>query len=282
MNLTGQQYPLISVITVSFNAADFIDQTIESVLSQTYPHIEYIIIDGGSTDGTVDIIRKYESHLAYWHSKPDRGLAHAFNLGLSHAHGAWILFLNADDFFLNSTIVETMVPYLIINSALDVVYGRAIYMTQSKNPTPAPFRKIFGEPWCWQKFRLTDIIPHQASFINQRYFDRKGWFDESFRIVVDYELFLRGGKDLKALFIPLSIGGMREGGLSGTQMINNLRECRLARQKNHILPVGLAWLTFFGQTFRFYLGRVLHKLLDRLSHKISLPGRNSANSLHSK
>ena len=94
---------LISVITVCFNAAEYIEQTITSVMAQTYPHLEYIIIDGGSRDGTVEIIRKYESRLAYWHSQPDRGIAHAFNLGLAQARGEWIVCLNADDILLTPT-----------------------------------------------------------------------------------------------------------------------------------------------------------------------------------
>jgi glycosyltransferase involved in cell wall biosynthesis len=279
MNFSKPEYPLISVITVSFNAADFISQTIESVLSQTYPHIEYIIIDGGSTDGTAEIIRGNESRLAYWHSKPDRGLAHAFNLGLSHAHGAWILFLNADDFFLDSTVVETMIPFLMSNSSYDVIYGQAIFMTQSKNPLPAPFRKIFGEPWCWQKFRFRDLIPHQAAFTNHRYFDRKGWFDEAFRIIVDYELYLRGGNELKAQFIPIAMVAIREGGLSAKNLVNTLREGRLAHQKNQVLPRGLPWVNFFAQVGRCYLGRLSHKLLDRFAHKITWQGRNCPNLL---
>jgi len=276
MNQVEQKFPLISVVTVSLNAAEFIEQTIKSVLSQTYPHIEYIIIDGGSTDGTIDIIRRYESGLTYWHSKPDRGLSHAFNLGLEHSNGDWILYLNADDFFLSSTVVKTMIPYLIINNDYDVVYGKMIYMTQSKNPAPAPFRKVFGEPWSWQKFRWTDTIPHQASFINRHFFDRKGSYDESFNIVVDYELFLRGGKDLRALFIPFLIGGMREGGLSGANIFRNIKECRLARKKNHVLPNTLVWLIYFYEIGRFYVGRMLHKLVDRFAHRIVWPGRNSA------
>ena len=93
---------LISIITVCLNAMEYIEQTITSVMAQTYPNLEYIIIDGGSLDGTVDIIRKYESRLAYWHSQPDRGIAHAFNLGLAQAHGDWILYLNADDLLLDA------------------------------------------------------------------------------------------------------------------------------------------------------------------------------------
>jgi glycosyltransferase involved in cell wall biosynthesis len=279
MDLTESQYPLISVITVSFNAVEFIEQTINSVLSQTYFHIEYIIIDGASTDGTTEVIRKYESRLAYWHSRPDRGLAHAFNLGLSHAHGAWILFLNADDFFLDSTVVETMIPFLTSNRSYDVIYGQAIYMTQSKNPRPAPFRKIIGEPWSWQKFRWTDTIPHPASFNNQRYFAMKGWFDESYRVIVDYELYLRGGKELRARFFPVPLIGIREGGLSGKNMVRTFAEGRLAHQKNQVLPAGLAWINFFAQLGRFYLGRLFHRLFDRFAHKIICQDRNCANLL---
>ena len=110
--------PLISIITVSHNAADFIEQTIASVLSQTYPFIEYIVIDGASSDGTVDIIRRYESRLAYWHSKPDRGIAQAFNLGLEQAGGDWIVYLNADDFFVDTSVVSRMVPYLLQHTML--------------------------------------------------------------------------------------------------------------------------------------------------------------------
>jgi glycosyltransferase involved in cell wall biosynthesis len=269
--------PLISVITVCLNAEEFLEQTIQSVLVQTYPHLEYIMIDGGSTDGTVDIIRKYESRLAYWHSKPDRGLAHAFNLGFEQSHGDWIFFLHADDFFLSSTVVETMIPHLISNSASDVVYGQAIYMTQSKNPTPAPFRKIFGEPWRWQKFRRVDTIPHQASFFNQIYFQSKGGFDESFRIALDYEMYLRGGKGLRSQFIRIPIVGIREGGISGKTPVDTLKEARLAQQKNKALPNLLAWINFLALIARFYLGRLLHRLLDRFAQKIFWPGRNSAN-----
>ena len=145
--------PKISVITVCFNAADFIEQTIQSVLSQSYPRREYIIIDGGSTDGTVEIIRRYESRLAYWHSRPDRGVAHAFNLGLAQAPGDWILYLNADDLLLEPTGIEHMAAHLSRHQDADVVFGQMISLTREKYPKPVPLCKIGGHPWRWQEFR---------------------------------------------------------------------------------------------------------------------------------
>src|SRR3990172_1420633 len=127
---------MVTVITTSLNVVNYIGSTIKSVLSQSYQHIEYIIIDGGSIDGTAEIIRNYAASLAYWQSKPDRGIAHAFNEGLAHATGQWILYLGADDFFLGSSVVEKMVPHLR-NKECDVVYGRIIRMTREKSPNPA-------------------------------------------------------------------------------------------------------------------------------------------------
>ena len=93
-----KQYPLISVITVSYNAVSTIEDTILSVINQTYPNIEYIIIDGGSADGTVDIIEKYVDRISYWVSEPDKGIYDAMNKGLKVANGDWAIFMGSDDY----------------------------------------------------------------------------------------------------------------------------------------------------------------------------------------
>jgi glycosyltransferase involved in cell wall biosynthesis len=270
--------PLISVITISFNSAGFIEPTIQSVLSQTYPYIEYIIIDGGSTDGTVDIIRNYASRLAYWHSKPDCGISHAFNLGWAQSHGQWLLFLNADDFFLEKSVVQKMVPHLIQWNDADVVIGRTIKMTCHRDSRPAPLRRIWGQSWRWQEFRFKNTIPHQSAFTDRRYFDRVGGFDETFRIAMDYDFFLRGGNELRVKCVPIAVSGMREGGVS-TNIVSAWREAMRAQLANKTLPQALAWLNFFWRIGHHYLTLLAHKILDPLAPKITWPGKNSGKML---
>jgi glycosyltransferase involved in cell wall biosynthesis len=268
------KHPQISVITVCLNAQDFIEQTIQSVLHQSYPHFEYIIIDGGSTDGTVEIIREYATRLAYWHSRPDRGLAHAFNLGVAQARGEWLLFLNADDILLTPTVLEEMAPHLVRYKQADVVFGQVISLTREKDPKPAPLCKIGGHAWRWAQFRRGNMIPHQAAFTRREFFDRVGGFDETYRIAMDYEQYLRAGAGLKAQFVPLPVVGMRAGGRCVRSIADTLREFRRAQIKNLALPRWLADANFLARATRLYLGVVAHLVLDPFAARIRWPGRN--------
>lgn len=268
------QLPHISIITVCFNAGDFIEQTIQSVLSQSYSRVEYIIIDGGSTDGTPDIIRRYGSRLAYWHSRPDRGVAHAFNLGLAQAQGDWILYLNADDLLLEPTVIESMAAHLARHQDADVVFGQMVSLTREKHPQPVPLCKIGGHPWRWQEFRRMNMIPHQAAFTHRRFFDRVGGFDETFRIAMDYEHFLRAKEGLRAQFVPLVLVGMRAGGACVKNIVDTLEEIRRAQIKNRALPRWIAEVNFLLRLGRLYTGKMAHLVLDPLASKINWPGRN--------
>lgn len=270
--------PVISIITVSYNAADFIEQTIASVLSQDYPGIEYIIIDGGSTDGTVAIIRRYESRLAYWHSRPDTGIAQAFNLGLAQATGDWVLYLNADDFFVGPTVVSGLVPYLCQHPKADVVYGQAEIILSGKEVQAFPFSRLLGRPWSWSRFRLYNFLPHQSAFTNRQYFARVGTFDESCTISVDYEHYLRGGKNLKAVYVPLLISNMRLGGMSHRHLLTSLREYRSSQLKNHALSFWEAWLVFYYRILSFYGRLWLHEVIIPFLSSGSLMHRTARRS----
>ena len=119
------QQPVVSIVTPSYNQAEFLEETMLSVLNQGYPNIEYIVIDGGSSDGSVDIIRRYTDRLAYWVSEPDRGQAHALQKGFTHASGEIIAFLNSDDAYLPGA-VDTAVGALLADPELAMVHGDSI------------------------------------------------------------------------------------------------------------------------------------------------------------
>lgn len=172
--------PLISVVTVSYNAVSTIEETILSVINQTYDNIEYIIIDGGSTDGTVDVIKKYEHRIAYWVSEPDKGIYDAMNKGIDRARGEWVNFMNADDWFYSLHIVKSVVS--LRYDKYDVVYGCVNFLyngyskvivprqTPSKN-NPMPFN-------------------HQSAFVRRRLLLEKH-FDISFKFAADYNFFCK-------------------------------------------------------------------------------------------
>ncbi|RLB07229.1 MAG: hypothetical protein DRG59_06700 [Deltaproteobacteria bacterium] len=222
--------PLISVITVSYNSVDYIEDCIKSVVSQGFDDYEYIVIDGKSTDGTPEIINRYARNLAYWHSRPDRGLSHAFNLGVANSSGKWLLFLNSDDYLAGSSVLSEMSYYLKNNSDADVVFGKIMFVSMGKNP------KIIsgplGRPFSRRKFFFKDTILHPAAFTNRKYFKKAGLFNEDFTIAMDYEHYLRGGSSLKVFHAPLVISNMRMGGISKLKIFTTYSEWRKAHLKN--------------------------------------------------
>ena len=125
-----KQYPLISVITVSYNAVSTIEDTILSVINQTYTNIEYIIIDGGSADGTVGIIEKYVDRISYWVSEPDKGIYDAMNKGLKVANGDWAIFMGSDDVFFNNKVIMLVIERILIPD--NIYYGNVILKTSHK------------------------------------------------------------------------------------------------------------------------------------------------------
>jgi glycosyltransferase involved in cell wall biosynthesis len=249
--------PLISVITACYQSAEFLGQCIRSVVSQDFDDFEYLIIDGGSRDGTVEVIESYADQLAYWHSKPDRGISHAFNQGLEKARGRWIVFLNADDCFVDSSVLSSMAEVLRNNETFDLIYGQVQIIARESEIRP--LSQPVGDVWKWSSFRLRSTIPHPASFTNREFYAKYGGFDESFRNALDYEHYLRAGENLKVLFVPRLLSLMRSGGMSTADAYRSYRESRQAQIKNGTFSISVAWMVYLFFVMRIFLARLVVK-----------------------
>lgn len=180
--------PRISIITPSYNQAQFLEETIRSVLEQGYPNLEYIIIDGGSTDNSVEIIRKYENRLAYWVSEPDRGQSHAINKGFQKATGEILSWLNSDDVYLLNTL-WIVGRFFANHPEVDVVYGGHLDIDEKgkifREARPFPF---FSR---WGLLSRGGAMCQPATFFRRKVLDKVGYLDESLVYNMDYDFFLR-------------------------------------------------------------------------------------------
>lgn len=202
--------PLVSLITITYNAEKHLEQSILSVLNQTYSNIEYIIIDGGSADGTVDIIKNYENKIAYWVTEPDKGIYDAWNKGINASKGEWIAFVNADDWFFPDAVSSYM-TYIQNNIGLELEYVSSVMEYTDDNLKRLC---VFGNKWDWNVSLRYMNVAHPGSFHRRKLFEKYGLFDTKFKSSGDYELLFRTGKNLKAGFLEKITIKMRKGGIS--------------------------------------------------------------------
>lgn len=185
--MTDQAPPRISIITPSFNQAEFLDRTIRSVLDQGYPNLEYIIIDGGSKDGSVEIIRKYADRLAYWVSEPDRGQSHAINKGLQRATGEWVGWQNSDDVYFPGTFAQLAEAARRWPRA-DMICGD-MQIIDEQDKLIRHMRYV--QPNYTSMLAEGMVLTNQAAFWRSGLHARVGWLDESLHYHFDYDWFLR-------------------------------------------------------------------------------------------
>jgi len=199
--------PLVSIITVVYNGEKHIEQTIESVLNQTYKNIEYIIIDGNSKDGTINILKKYEDKIALWQSEPDGGIYFAMNKGIQLAKGEIIGILNADDYYLPDAVMR--IVQANSKNPSDIFYGDMLVVAEGKNDT-------IQKPDI-SKMNEMPSIPHPTCFVKKAVYEKAGTFDIRFKISSDYEFLLRCiRKNFKFLYVPEIITTFRQGGISAS------------------------------------------------------------------
>lgn len=208
--------PLVSIVTPSFNQASWLEQTIQSVLNQTYDNIEYIIIDGGSTDGSKEIIEKYAAHLKYWQSKPDGGQADAINIGFKMAKGQLLAYLNADDLY-EPTAVETMVNTYEVNQEFAIYYGRCKTIDEKGNL----LKEGQGSQLKFESLAKDGMLPHiyqPACFFNSSYFTRNYFVDTQYKFAFDYELILHLSLSKSILFLNRDVASYRVHDASKTSL----------------------------------------------------------------
>lgn len=251
--------PLVSIITVVYNAASTVELCIKSVLAQSYRNIEYIIIDGGSSDGTLEIIEKYSADLAYWVSESDRGIYDAMNKGLQACTGEIVGILNADD-WLEPDAIEVVVSKF--RSEIDFVYGDAFLATEEGKivgikAVEEPIRKSLP-------YRMP--FAHQTLYVSKRIIDRIGKYDCNFRLSSDLDFVCKvvylGYKGDR---LPRPISTFRMGGASGG-VVTFLETRRVARK--HGMGVMTSWLCFIDSIAKLVLVALMPKSMVALVRQI--------------
>lgn len=184
-------FPTISIITPSYNQGKFLEKTIQSVFSQHYPNTEYIIIDGGSSDSSLSVIKKYEKDLSYWVSEKDRGQSHAFNKGLAKATGEIIGWINSDDIYLGRCLFQAA-RYFQDHPSVDIVFSDYWYI-DGKDKFIKRRKEI---PFLNGVYLWTGDCYHAncAGFFRKRVFEKIGRLDETIHFGMDYEFYLRAAK----------------------------------------------------------------------------------------
>lgn len=226
----------VSIITACYNDTETIEQCMDSVANQDYPDIEHVIIDGGSKDGSLNIIEKKKKKYTRLYSKPDEGLYHALNKGIERSTGDVIGFLHADDFFADSQVINDLI-YCLIKHNTDGIYGDLQYVKRNNIHHITRHwksgyynKKILREGW---------MPPHTALFLKREVYDKYGLYDSQYKISSDYDFILRilYNQSTSLMYLPKLFVKMRTGGISNRNIrniiIKSLEDLR-ALQNNHL------------------------------------------------
>jgi glycosyltransferase involved in cell wall biosynthesis len=242
--------PYLSVITVVRNAASVIGGCIESVVAQRFSGLEYIVIDGASTDGTLDIIHQYGDAVTICVSEPDDGLYDAMNKGLMHAKGDFVHFLNADDRYYDKDTLRTLMPKL---DARKVCHAQIVYVEASG------CLRVIGEPYSRERELRASRMPQPAMFVPRELYAMVGPFDTRYKIAADYDMVLRLTNIFPAFFIEQAVTVMVAGGLSYQRPdLAFYESMRVARLQGRGLIA--SWWDFSLKHVKWWIARRLLRL----------------------
>ena len=246
----------ISIITVSFNSQSTLRRTIESVLSQNYDNIEFILIDGGSTDWTLAIINNYKDRINFFISEPDRGIYDAMNKGIIAATGDVIGILNSDDFYSDESILKKVADKFN-ETTCDATYGDLIYVKSID--ASKIFRYWKSGYFSVKKLRRGWMLPHPTFFVKKSVYEKFGLYNTELNSASDYEMILRllYNCNIKVNYIPLVMVKMRVGGTSNANLINRLRanreDAKAWKLNNLDIPMFIRFLKPMQKIKQFFL-----------------------------
>ncbi|MDO8805714.1 MAG: glycosyltransferase family 2 protein [Elusimicrobiota bacterium] len=246
----------ISIITASYNSEETIDASIRSVLAQTCKTLEYIVVDGGSSDGTCDIVKSFSEKINQFTSEPDAGIYDAMNKGIQRATGDVVGILNSDDVYANTEILAKVLE-VFKDPEVAVCYGDLVYV--SPTDMHKQVRMWKSSPYIHGSFLTGWVPPHPTCFVRREVYQKHGAFDTSFPLAADYELMLRfiHCLRLKSFYIPEILVKMRLGGASNKNFSNILKqniEIFRAGRKNSV-DIGT----------KYYLGKFINRLNQYVS-----------------
>lgn len=242
----------VSVVTVCYNAGDILEDTIKSVVSQTHGDVEYIVIDGASKDGSVDIIKKYSDRIAYWVSEPDKGIYDAMNKGIQAATGDYIIFMNAGDRFADDRVLENAATRLNGETVVSGRWRRCYPNGLTKEARP---RKI-------ETMRREMPICHQSTFVRADY-HKTHLFDTSYKFSADYGFFYKAWREGEAFsYIDILVADfLEEDGVSAKNIAESVKERIKAWEGEKCLA--LRKLDLEWQIFRIKSVKIIKNILNK-------------------
>lgn len=261
--------PYISIVTATYNSVLLLQRCIDSVANQTFKAVEHIVIDGASTDGTIEIIKNNKKYLSYWISEPDTGVYSAWNKAIPHIKGEWVLFLGSDDFLANHLVLETMLPHLEKAYPVNrLVYGKFLAINKKEEVL-----FVEGLPWevLKKKHRKAGIAipPFQSTFLHASLFNENGKFDEKYQICGDYKFVAREIRARDPIFIPVEVTKFALGGLSSGLGKRELQawyeDLSISRELGIHVPFWLLGRTYIksilSETLLWFFGERIYSFL---------------------
>ncbi|MET0117871.1 MAG: glycosyltransferase family 2 protein [Sedimenticola sp.] len=240
--------PLVTIITAVFNNASSVEDSLRSVLSQSYPNIEYIVVDGGSTDGTVDVVRGYQDEIDRFVSEPDEGIYDALNKGIRMSEGDVIGILHSDDLFCDENVVQDVMDR-ITSSEADICFSDLVIVDKSSNKIVRYYMAHYFRRWL---FRCGWMPPHPTCFIKRELYERFGLYTTRFSVAGDFDFLVRVffGADIKWAYldrvtVKMHVGGISNSGFASKRTIAN--EISASLRDNNV------WSLSFFQVIRYLI-----------------------------